>query len=139
MPSDVFFLDAVYSIALVSATDQHHRMAAEVAAELKAKPARLVTTRAVLVEIGNALAKPHLRAVGIELLKSFENDPRIEIVALDDALYRRGFELFHSRPDKAWSLTDCISFVVMRERGLSQALTFDQHFEQAGFTALLRQ
>lgn len=137
MPSE-FFLDSAYPIALVSTTDQHHGVAAKIAMSLKATPARLITTRAVLLEIGNALAKPHLRSLGIELLKSFESDPRIEIVSLDDGLYRRGFELFDSRTDKAWSLTDCISFVVMKGRGMTQALTSDQHFEQAGFTALLR-
>ena len=137
MPAELF-LDAAYPIALVSATDQHHAVAAQLAVSLKARPARLMTTRAVLLEIGNALAKPHLRSLGIELLKSFESDPRIEIISLDDGLYRRGFQLFESRNDKAWSLTDCISFVVMEERGLTEALTSDQHFEQAGFTALLR-
>lgn len=138
MPSDEFFLDSVYPIALVSTADQHHPAAAKIAATLKAKPVRLLTTRAVLLEIGNALAKPQFRSVATDLLKSFERDPRVEIVSLDDALYQRGFELFDSRTDKAWSLTDCISFVVMRERGLTEALTSDQHFEQAGFTALLR-
>ena len=138
MRSDEFFLDAAYPIALVSTTDQHHVVAAKIAAALKMKPRRLITTRAVLLEIGNALAKPHLRSVGVELLKSFETDPRVVVVSLDDALYQRGFELFNSRSDKAWSLTDCISFVVMSERRLTEALTSDQHFEQAGFTALLR-
>jgi uncharacterized protein len=139
MRSDEFFLDSAYPIALVSTADQHHAVAAKIGALLKTKPMRLITTRAVLLEIGNALAKPHLRSVGTELLKGFENDPRVEIVSLADALYRRGFALFDSRSDKTWSLTDCISFVVMKERGLTKALTSDQHFEQAGFTALLRQ
>lgn len=138
MRSDEFFLDSAYPIALVSSADQHHSVAAEIAAALKAKPVRLLTTRAVLLEIGNALAKPQFRSVATDLLHSFERDPRVEIIPLDDALYQRGFELFDSRTDKAWSLTDCISFVVMREHELTNALTSDQHFEQAGFTALLR-
>ena len=138
MLPDALFLDSAYPIALVSATDQHHRAAVSVAAELKARPVRLITTRAVLLEIGNALAKPHWRDVGSQLLTGFEQDPRVEIVPLDNALCRRGLDLFRSRPDKAWSLTDCISFVVMQERELTDALTTDQHFEQAGFTALLR-
>ena len=124
MPTE-FFLDSAYPIALVSTTDQHHAVAAKIAASLKAKPARLITTRAVLLEIGNALAKPHLRAVGIKLLTGFENDPRIEIIPLDESLCRRGLSLFRDRTDKAWSWTDCISFVVMRERRLNEALTSD--------------
>jgi predicted nucleic acid-binding protein len=50
----------------------------------------------------------------------------------------RGIQLYDSRPDKQWSLTDCISFVVMQDRGIVEALTGDHHFEQAGFTALLK-
>ena len=138
MPADGFFLDSAYPIALASVSDQHHVAAARISSELKAKPVRLVTTWAVLLEVGNALAKPPLRALGFELLTHFQMDPQIEIVPLDDVLCRRGLKLFRSRTDKAWSLTDCISFVVMRDRGLSHALTSDQHFEQAGFVALLR-
>jgi len=138
MSSEGFFLDSAYPIALASRADQHHNTAVEVAVSLKAKPERLVTTRAVLLEIGNSLAKPQFRFIGIEMLRSFETDPRVEIVSLEDALYQRGFELFQSRPDKMWSLTDCISFVTMNEHGLSRALTSDQHFEQAGFAAMLR-
>ncbi len=138
MRSEEFFLDSAYPIALASTTDQHHAVAAKMASSLEARPVRLVTTRAVLLEIGNALAKPAFRLIGAELLKRFETDPQVEIVSLDNVLYRRGLELFDSRSDKAWSLTDCISFVVMRERELTEALTSDQHFEQAGFSALLR-
>lgn len=139
MPSDTFFLDSAYPIALASSADQHHAIALKIAADLQAHPAQLITSRAVLLEIGNAFARPHLRTVAIELLGGFEDDPRVEIVPLDESLCRRGFGLFRSRPDKAWSWTDCISFTVMRERGLTTALTSDQHFAQAGFTALLRQ
>jgi predicted nucleic acid-binding protein len=138
MASEGVFLDSAYLIALASSTDQHHRVAVEIAASLRTKPERLVTTRAVLLEIGSALAKPQFRSLASDMLGSFERDPGVEIVSLDDGLYRRGLALFQSRTDKMWSLTDCISFVVMGEQGLTQALTSDQHFEQAGFVAMLR-
>lgn len=138
MLADRLFLDSAYPIALASIGDQHHAAAMQVGAQVKAISARMITTRAVLLEIGNALAKPGFRTVAVELLRTFEHDPQIEVVSLDDSLYQRGFELFGSREAKTWSLTDCISFVVIRERGLNDALTSDQHFEQAGFTALLR-
>jgi predicted nucleic acid-binding protein len=138
MPSEGIFLDSAYPIALASATDQHHKAAVAIALSLRANSDRLVTSRAVLLEIGNALSKSQFRSVAAELLKSLESDPRTEIIPLDEALYKRGFELFQSRTDKVWSLTDCISFVIMNERGMTQALTSDQHFEQAGFVALLR-
>jgi len=60
------------------------------------------------------------------------------VVGLDPHLYQRGINLYAQRPDKEWSLTDCISFVVMSDRGITEALTGDHHFEQAGFRALLK-
>ena len=92
MAFEGLFLDSAYAIALVSTADQHHGSAAEFAASLKANPTRLVTTRAVLLEIGNALAKPQYRSVAIAMLQGFENDPGMEIIPLSDALYERGFE-----------------------------------------------
>ena len=61
-----------------------------------------------------------------------------EVVPASAELFQRGVEFFCARPDKEWSLTDCISFVVMAEKGISEALTADRHFEQAGFKALLK-
>ena len=68
---------------------------------------------------------------------SLPRDSRVEIVRLTPELLERGVTLFRSRADKNWPLTDCISFVVMEHHGLSEALTADRHFEQAGFKALL--
>ena len=62
----------------------------------------------------------------------------VEIVPATHELFERGCALFAQRGDKAWSLTDCTSFVVMRERDLEEALTADQHFEQAGFKRLMQ-
>ena len=101
-------------------------------------PTRLVTTRAVLIEIGNALSKPRYRRAAVALLDALEADPRVEIVPVTDALYLEALQLFRARPDRKWGLTDCISFIVMRERGITDALTTDEDFEQAGFRALLR-
>jgi predicted nucleic acid-binding protein len=105
---------------------------------LTAQGSRLITTRAVLLEIGNALAKQKYRQAAVGLLESLEQDPDVEIIPLTDALYAKGFAIYRQRPDKEWGITDCMSFVVMQERGLREALTGDEHFEQAGFTALLK-
>ncbi|HJP95822.1 MAG TPA: PIN domain-containing protein [Candidatus Saccharimonadales bacterium] len=102
------------------------------------KPTALLTTRAIILEIGNALSRQRYRKASVELLESLKQDPKVEIVSLTEDIYERGFELYQSRPDKEWGITDCISFVVMQERGLTDALTTDEHFEQAGFRALLR-
>jgi len=66
-------------------------------------------------------------------------DPLTEILAADHNLFERGADLYARRQDKSWILTDCISFVVLTERGLTEALTGEHHFEQAGFRALPRQ
>ncbi len=136
--SDDAFLDTSYAIALVSESDQYHARANAWADRLEAARTHLITTRAVLLEIGNSLAKRRFRSVAVQLLASLEADPAITIVSLTDHHYTRAFDLYRNRPDKDWGLTDCVSFVVMTERGLTSALTADEYFEQAGFIALLR-
>ena len=137
MTSEVF-LDTAFVIALSVATDEHHKRAEELADQLETEAIHLVTTRAVLLEIGNALSKQRYRQAALELLTALEQDGQVEIVPLTENLYEQAFDLFCRRPDKDWGLVDCASFVVMQERGLTEALTTDEHFEQAGFRALLR-
>jgi predicted nucleic acid-binding protein len=132
------FLDAAYLIALGVPADQHHSRALELFQAVKEERIRIVTNRAVLLEVGSALCKTRFRPSEIRLLDKMQNSPIVEIVPVTEQLSRAGWELFCRRPDKEWSWADCISFVVMRERGIRQALTTDEHFEQAGFVALLR-
>jgi hypothetical protein len=96
---------------------------------------RLVTTEWVLMEVADALSAPEARAAAVDFLRSVRADPQVTVVGYDPAAYARGFDLFADRPDKGWSLTDCISFGVMADRGLTDALTADRHFVQAGFRA----
>ena len=133
------FLDTSYAVALASHRDHHHSKAVELAGRLERWGSQMVTTRAILLEIGNSLSKLRYRPSGVALLGSLETDPRVEIFPLSEDLYRRGFELFRRRHDKEWSLVDCMSFVVMQDRRLQESLTTDEHFEQAGFRALLRE
>ena len=132
------FLDTAYAIALSVESDEHHERAEILAEQLEAEQTRLVTTRAILLEIGNALSKKRYRKAVIELLDALEQDPQVEVVPLSEELFEQALELFRNRPDKEWGLIDCVSFVVMQERGLTEALTTDVHYEQAGFRALLR-
>ena len=132
------FMDASYAIALVSPRDRHHGHASVISREIETRRIQIVTTRAVTLEVGNALSRPALRSRGLALLDSLEGDPLIEVAPLSEELYERGRSFFLRHRDKDWGLTDCISFVVMRERGLTDALTADGHFRQAGFRPLLR-
>ena len=78
------------------------------------------------------------RSTAVAFLQAVRADPLFDVIGYEPAVYRAGFDLFAARPDKAWSLTDCISFAVMTERGLSEALTGDHHFEQAGFRVVFK-
>jgi predicted nucleic acid-binding protein len=138
MPRTEIFLDTAYAIALSSSGDEHHEKALFLADQLETDGTKLITTRAIMLEIGNALSKQPHRQAAVELLESLEQDPSVEIIPLTEELYKQAFELYQQRPDKEWGMTDCISFIVMSERNLQEALTTDKHFQQAGYKALLR-
>lgn len=131
------FLDAAYAIALSVQNDLYHERAVFLADQLEAEKTRLVTTHAVMLEIGNALSKQRYRRAAVELLQSLEADPQVEIIPLTENLYAQALQFYCKRLDKEWGLTDCVSFVVMQERKLTEALTTDEHFQQVGFRALL--
>jgi predicted nucleic acid-binding protein len=131
------FLDTGYVIALSVESDEYHESAVELAERLEAENTRLITTRAILLEVGNALSKERYRQATVELLDSLEQDLSVEIAPLTEELFSKAFELFRNRTDKEWGLVDCVSFIVMKEMELTEALTPDKHYEQAGFSALL--
>jgi len=129
------FVDTFYFLALLNQDDAAHRKALTLSEKLTDP---IITTAWVLTEVGDALAAPNLRSVFVELTEALREDRNTTIVPPTQALFDKGLDLYASRADKDWTLTDCISFVVMQERGLTKALTGDRHFEQAGFDALLR-
>jgi uncharacterized protein len=131
------FLDTSYAISLAVVSDQLHPQALALAQQLRNDKTRLIVTRAVMLEIGNSLSKARYRNAAIALLNALEVDPLVEIVDLNLEDYQTAFALFQQRSDKEWGLVDCISFVIMKQRGLYEALTADGHFVQAGFRALL--
>ncbi len=132
--SEAGFADTSYYLAFLNADDELHPRAATMTPTLGAG---LVTTAWVLTELVDAFSRPALRPVVIGFVEDLVRDPEVTIVPASQELFDRGFELFKRRPDKEWSLTDCISFVVMEERGIAESLTADHHFEQAGFRVLL--
>jgi uncharacterized protein len=132
------FLDTSFAIALSSVTDRNHVRAVQLANQIETDKTRLVTTQAILLEIGNALSNQRHRVAAIQLLESLETDPSVEVVLFTNSLYKLAFNLFKQREDKEWGLVDCISFIVMQDRGITDALTADTHFQQSGFRALLR-
>jgi predicted nucleic acid-binding protein len=132
---NVVFADTYYYLAWINPRDGAHAAARQFAAEYRGD---VITTSGVLLEVGDALCRSANRDSFLAVLPEIQDDPSVTLVQIDEALLGRGIELFRARPDKDWSLTDCISFVVMTELGLTDALTGDHHFEQAGFRALLQ-
>jgi len=128
------FADTFYFLALLNERDAAHARA--VAASRIAGLA-LVTTEFVLIELADALCKPQQRDEVLALCNVVETDPAFTLIRATTELIQRGRKLYGDRADNEWPLTDCISFVVMHDRGVSEAFTADHHFVQAGFKALL--
>lgn len=129
------FADSFYFFALVNERDPAHPRALKF---LQSYKGRLVTTGWVLTELADGLANPTNRSSFLTMLNLLRAEPNVRIVDCSASLQDSGIELYADRLDKHWSLTDCISFVVMQREGIVEALTGDKHFEQAGFVALLK-
>jgi uncharacterized protein len=128
------FVDTVYYLALTNPRDQYAADAIRFTADFSGA---FVASAWVLAEVANSLTRGTDRSLFLELYRSLADDRRIMIVPPNQELFDEGIHLFAERPDKEWSLTDCISFIIMREYDLTDALTADHHFEQAGFRILL--
>lgn len=127
------FGDAFFYIALFNRRDGHH---ARVKAWAAATQANVITTQWVLAEVADAFAETPDRRNFPRLVRNLSSDPRTRIMEASASDFMRGLSLYERRPDKDWSLTDCISFDIMEREGLSDALTRDRHFKQAGFVPL---
>ena len=129
------FADTFYYIALLSPSDEAHERANEFTRGYRG---RMVTTEWVLTELADGLAVTSTRMRCAAFIDWLRQDLDVRIVPAGPDLFDGGLSLYRSRADKNWSLTDCISFVVMGREGIAEALTGDHHFEQAGFKARLR-
>ncbi len=129
------FADSFYYLAILNPDDGAHVRATRLSGLIEGQ---VLTTAWVLTEVADALASPVQRPVFLRLLEALHADPEVTILPPDKGTFEAGIDLYSRRPDKSWSLTDCNSFVVMQERDLTEALTGDHHFEQAGFVALLK-
>lgn len=130
-----WFADTYYFLALGNPADAAHLRAIELAGR---NTRHIVTTAWVITELADAMSAPMNRQAFLRLWHRLRSNAAIEIIPPQADLFEQGLDLFERRPDKSWSLTDCISFTVMTGRGLTDALTGDHHFEQAGFRALLK-
>jgi uncharacterized protein len=129
------FADSFYFLALWNAKDRGH---ANALAFTRDYHEAMLTTDWVVVELADALARPPNRERFLRLFRILQQQPELNIIPASRSLLQAGLNLYENRRDKSWSLTDCISFVVMQRESITDALTGDKHFEQAGFVALLK-
>jgi predicted nucleic acid-binding protein len=131
----VVFADAFYFVARLNRRDQHHGRVLNFSRDFRA---HLLTSDWVLMEVADALAESESRARVRDFIRHLRQSAACEIVPASRELQDRALELYHQHADKKWTLTDCVSFVIMRDRNVTDALTGDKHFAQAGFVALLK-
>jgi uncharacterized protein len=127
--------DTSFFIAYLNPRDLDH---AQAVAWMNASSERIVTSEWVLAELGNYLAEGLNRRLLGSLVRALSSEKRVEIVLADHPSFLSALNLYMRRQDKSWSFTDCTSFCLMKARKITDALTTDHHFEQAGFTALLQ-
>jgi uncharacterized protein len=133
---NLVFLDTSFLLALLLSDDEHYARALNWQRHVKGQ---LLTTEYVLLELVDALSSNEsLRRLAIDAVTLLRSDARVRIVSASTPLLNEGLDFFARRADKRWTLTDCISFVVMEAEHCTEALSSDHHFEQAGFSALLR-
>lgn len=133
------FVDTAAWLALVNKSDTLHLQSKKVRDGLQKQKTGLLTTDYVLVELANALSRIPFRETAVNLINSILSANDIEIVEIDRDIYQEAWNLYSSRMDKEWGLTDCTSFVAMSRRNIIEAFTSDRHFEQAGFIILLKE
>lgn len=137
MPRRTVLLDTSFVQALENKDDLHHERAKALDRASLQENALLLVPWGVLLEIGDGYARIGRRTKGLQLLARFQSEQDYRLCPITEPLLVEALNLYRTRPDKEWGLTDCISFALMKGEGVTEALTADTHFRQAGFTALL--
>lgn len=128
------FVDTGYIIALINSTDQHYQKALQLSKKYEEYP--IITTDAILLEIGNALSRI-ARQEAATIINYFQTAQKATVIALAPDLLNATIQMYEMHQDKTWGLVNCLSFVVMKQQQVSITLAFDRHFIQAGFTLAL--
>jgi predicted nucleic acid-binding protein len=130
------FVDTGYLLALEIANDQHHQAAVHHWQQISTSLPPLVTTSYVFDEVVTFFNSRGYHAKAVQVGTNLLRSPSVQLIHVDEALFYEAWAYFLQHYDKDYSLTDCVSFVVMRRLGISTAFAFDQHFVQAGFTKM---
>ena len=132
------FVDSFAWIASINRSDNYHDICLKTVAELLHKQVKLFTTNYVILETINALSKADFRKAVIEFVNKLEQSPSVEIITITEDTYRKAWRLYTQRMDKDWGITDCTSFEVMKMYSMKKVFTNYKHFEQAGFSLLIK-
>ena len=134
------FIDTAGLASLFIPTETYHIQAADHFRQAQHSQKRMITTNYIVAELVALLGSRQrmTRPKLFQYIDSIRLAPYVDVIHIDAATDATAWELCKSRPDKAWSLVDCSSFVVMQQFNLQEALTTDKHFEQAGFVRLLK-
>lgn len=135
MRGDRLFLDTAFIQALLNPRDDFHNRAKTLFPRIRTAK-EVWITEAIFVEVGNALSAFN-RAGAVQFIQQCDRTENIKVVTVNTQLLMESLALYQSRSDKTWGLTDCISFTVMQQQNLVDAVTSDRHFIQAGFRALM--
>jgi len=137
LANSALFLDTAYIYALFNTRDQWHKRAVKWERKIADENLPLITTQFVLTEIANGLSSLKFRSSAVSIIYTLQKSAFVKIIPATSELFTKALKLYEQRQDKSWGLTDCASFVVMTENDLTDALTTDEHFRQAGFNSLL--
>lgn len=135
--ADSVFLDTNGWLALLNVRDVNHARAEAVWVELGTHGSHVVLTDWIIAETGNGLARTRIRDRFAAAVDRIWTSPNVDVVMVDGLLLAEAVDHYRRHADKSWGLVDSASFLVMRDRGISEAFTSDRHFEQAGFAGLL--
>ena len=135
---EVVFVDSFAWIAAINKSDNYHKISLNTIDYLLNRKVKLITSNYVIIETINALSKVEFRKAVIEFIGKLKKSPSIEIIRITDEMYDNAWKLYKERMDKDWGITDCTSFEVMRIFNIKKAFTNDKHFEQAGFSLMVK-
>ena len=136
--TETVFVDSFAWIAVINKSDNYHRISLKTLEEFLNKHVNLIATNYAIVETINALSKVEFRKTVVEFINKLERSPSVEIVKITDEIYNNAWALYQQRMDKNWGITDCTSFEVMRMFNIRKAFTNDKHFEQAGYSVVVK-
>ena len=134
------FVDTSGRGNLFDRSEPYYSQAMTIYREVQKPGRKLVTTNYIIAELVSILISPFRvsHPTIVFIIEELNLSKYVEIVHIDQDLHGKAWDLFVARPDKLWSLVDCSSFAIMQDRGITEALTADHHFEQAGFNRLLK-